>query len=58
MGAGSEPRNELADNELEVSNSGLVSLGFKPITLSDGLLEDVKLIAEASRNRFLKRNIK
>ena len=54
MAAGSEPRNELADNELEVSNWVSSALGFKPITLSDGLLEDVKLIAEASRNGFLK----
>ncbi len=46
------PRNELADNELEVSNAGLVSLGFEPITLNDGLLRDVKVIAEATKKNF------
>ena len=38
------PRNELSDNDLEVSNAGLKSLGFNPIKLSDGLLDDVKTI--------------
>jgi UDP-sulfoquinovose synthase len=46
------PRKELAENELEVSNTGLVSLGFEPIRLNVGLVEDVKFIAEATRENF------
>lgn len=46
------PRNELADNELEVSNEGLKSLGFDPITLNDELIEDVKIIAEQLEKNF------
>lgn len=42
------PRKELAENELEVRNEGLVSLGFKPITLSDGLLQEVHGLASAA----------
>lgn len=44
------PRKELAENELEVRNEGLVSLGFNPITLSDGLLEEIHGLAEAVRD--------
>jgi len=51
------PRNELAHNELQVSNYGLRSLGFEPITLSDGLLEDVKTIASCTSERFLRENV-
>ena len=40
------PRKELAENDLEVSNAGLKSLGFEPITLSESLIDDVKFIAE------------
>lgn len=40
------PRKELAENDLEVSNAGLKSLGFEPITLNDSLIDDVKFIAE------------
>ena len=46
------PRKELAENELEVSNTGLVSLGFKPILLNEGLVEDVKFIADSTRDNF------
>ncbi len=51
------PRNELASNELEVSNAGLKSLGFDPIKLSDGLLEDVKTIASYTSKNFKKQNV-
>lgn len=40
------PRKELAENDLEVSNAGLKSLGFEPITLNESLIDDVKFIAE------------
>lgn len=46
------PRKELKENDLEVSNQGLRSLGFDPITLETGLLGDVKTIAEAFRENF------
>lgn len=51
------PRKELSENELEVSNEGLVSLGFDPVKLSTGLLEDVKLIAEAGGGSFSAENV-
>ena len=51
------PRKELADNELEVSNTGLVSLGFEPITLNEGLVEDVKFIADATKENFKIENV-
>ena len=50
------PRKELAKNELEVSNQGLRSLGFEPITLESGLLEDVKALAENAET-FNKNNV-
>ena len=48
---------ELAENELEVSNSGLVSLGFEPIKLDESLVEDVKFIAELTKERFNPENV-
>ena len=51
------PRKELASNDLEVANSGLRSLGFEPITLSNGLLEDVKVIAEGCKGNLSIDNI-
>ena len=38
------PRKELKENDLSVKNDGLKSLGFKPITLSESLINDVKFI--------------
>lgn len=46
------PRKELSDNELEVSNTGLLSLGFEPIKLDEGLVEDVKFIADSTKENF------
>lgn len=51
------PRKELAENELEVSNAGLVSLGFEPIKLDESLVEDVKFIAELTKERFNPENV-
>lgn len=51
------PRKELAENDLDVSNSGLVSLGFNPITLNAALIEDVRAIAESAAANFRKRNV-
>ena len=39
------PRNEAAENGLRVSNKTFISLGLKPITLEEGLLEETQEIA-------------
>jgi UDP-sulfoquinovose synthase len=51
------PRKELPDNELEVSNAGLVSLGFSPLTLDNSLVDDVKYIADVTKSSFDSSNI-
>jgi UDP-sulfoquinovose synthase len=51
------PRKEAPENDLEVSNAGLKSLGFEPITLADGLLSDVKVIAENTKPNFSLGNV-
>lgn len=45
------PRNEAAENELHVANDRFLSLGLNPITLDDGLLEEVRGIAEHYADR-------
>jgi UDP-sulfoquinovose synthase len=40
------PRNEAAENDLFVENGKLIGLGLSPITLEDGLLEEVNQIAK------------
>lgn len=39
------PRNEAAENDLLVSGSSFLGLGLKPTTLSEGLMEEVRNIA-------------
>lgn len=51
------PRKELAENDLEVSNQGLKSLGFQPILLSEALIDDVKFIAETLKDNFNTKNV-
>ena len=51
------PRKELRENELEVSNEGLVSLGFEPTFLSDGLIDDVRVLSEQTRHNFAAENV-
>jgi UDP-sulfoquinovose synthase len=46
------PRKELRENELEVENSGLKSIGFNPITLKNALLDDIKYIADSTKKSF------
>lgn len=53
----SNPRKELSENELEVANDGLVSLGFEPVTLSDKLFEDILYLAEFSKLNVKKNKI-
>ena len=45
------PRNEAAENDLYVENRQLLDLGLVPITLEDGLLNEVKEIAERYAHR-------
>tara|TARA_B100000575_G_C23143302_1_gene666141 strand:- start:12030 stop:13169 length:1140 start_codon:yes stop_codon:yes gene_type:complete len=51
------PRKELAENELEVSNVGLRSLGFEPIKLNAELINDVHFIASKMKSNFDKSKI-
>lgn len=46
------PRKELAENKLLVSNQGLRSLGFQPITLEDGLLSEIEQTVGAYKDRI------
>ena len=45
------PRNEAAENDLHVANDRFLGLGLKPITLDDGLLEEVRDIAAKYADR-------
>ncbi|MES0883007.1 NAD-dependent epimerase/dehydratase family protein [Roseibium sp. SCP14] len=45
------PRNEADENDLHVSNDRFLGLGLEPITLSAGLLDEVKEIAEKYSDR-------
>jgi UDP-sulfoquinovose synthase len=45
------PRNEAAENELHVSNDRFLGLGLDPITLDDGLLDEVREIAKKYADR-------
>lgn len=51
------PRKELSENDLAVSNEGLKSLGFNPITLNESLVEDVRFIAEKMKDNLNPKNI-
>jgi UDP-sulfoquinovose synthase len=45
------PRNEAAENDLHVHNDLFLSMGLKPTTLSEGLLEEVTGIARKYAER-------
>lgn len=45
------PRNEAAENDLNVSRDQFLELGLNPTLLSDGLLEESRDIAEKYRDR-------
>jgi len=47
------PRNEAAENELDVSNKKFRSLGLNPITLDERLFDEVTTIATKYKDRCL-----
>lgn len=51
------PRKELSENELDVENVGLISLGFEPTLLNDSLLDDLEFIANSMKHKVDKNNI-
>ena len=51
------PRNEAAENELRVSNKTFLSLGLKPVTLAEGLIDETQQIAAKYADRCIRRMI-
>ena len=51
------PRNEDPENELKFVNDGLLGLGLNPITLDDGLMEEVMEVAKKYEHRCYKDKI-
>jgi UDP-sulfoquinovose synthase len=47
------PRNEDPKNDLKFINDGLLNLGLNPITLEDGLMEEVMEIAKKYKDRCI-----
>ena len=45
------PRNEAAENDLHVENDSLLDLGLKPIKLSEGMMAEVRGIAQKYAHR-------
>ena len=45
------PRNKADENELHVENKSLLSLGLEPITLKDGLFEEIREISKKYADR-------
>ncbi|WP_415922268.1 NAD-dependent epimerase/dehydratase family protein [Tateyamaria sp. SN6-1] len=51
------PRNEAAENDLRVSNKTFISLGLKPVTLAEGLIEETQQIAVKYADRCIRKMI-
>ncbi len=51
------PRNEAAQNDLRVSNKTFISLGLKPVTLAEGLMEETQQIAAKYADRCIRKMI-
>ena len=45
------PRNEADENELHVDNAKFLAMGLEPITLADGLMQEIHEIAEKYSDR-------
>lgn len=52
------PRNEADENDLNVENAAFLALGLNPITLADGLLEEVTDIARKYAGRCDRSKVK
>jgi len=48
------PRNEAAENDLRVSNKTFISLGLKPVTLAEGLMDETQQIAAKYADRCIR----
>lgn len=46
------PRKEAAENELKVSNQGLRSLGFEPVTLANNLMQEIEQTVVKYKSRI------
>ncbi len=51
------PRNEAAENDLRVSNKTFISLGLKPVTLAEGLMDETQQIAAKYAHRCIRKMI-
>ncbi|MFK7878186.1 NAD-dependent epimerase/dehydratase family protein [Roseobacter sp.] len=51
------PRNEAAENDLRVSNRTFLSLGLKPVTLAEGLIDETQQIAVKYADRCIRKMI-
>ncbi len=51
------PRNEAAENDLRVSNKTFISLGLKPVTLAEGLMDETQEIAAKYAHRCIRKMI-
>ncbi|MGB7320486.1 MAG: NAD-dependent epimerase/dehydratase family protein [Albidovulum sp.] len=51
------PRNEAAENDLRVSNKTFLSLGLKPVTLAEGLMDETQQIAAKYARRCIHKMI-
>ena len=51
------PRNEAAENDLRVSNKTFISLGLKPVTLAEGLMDETQDIAAKYAHRCIRKMI-
>ena len=51
------PRQEAAENDLEVSNQKFRDLGFKPTLVDEGLFKEVREITEKYKDRCIKEKV-